>query len=164
MPKRYSQNHTFRITFLTLTLVILLLLLAGCSGPGRIPNNEKPATPLPTKVPPAPQQLYMKAGQYENFSYWGHTIAVNYSSAYPTQKIKVTVDGSEKVLQKELTDSPNGIDWNDGNLSFTLKPVVWEKRDNQDIPIYESTWNTTEVYFIARILAPTSDVSGGPKI
>ena len=94
----------------------------------------------------------------------GHTIAFNYISAYPSQKFSVTVDGSEKVIQKELADNPNGIDWSEGNIVFTLKPVVWEKRDGQNIPLYESTWNTTEVYFVARIIAPISHKTGGSTL
>jgi len=163
MTKRHSQNHTFRITYVTLAFVVFLLFLAGCSRPEKIAYNETPAAPLPTIVPTASHQLYIKAGQYENFSYWGHAIAVNYTSAYPSQKFSVAVDGSEKVIQKELSDSPNGIDWIEGNISFTLKPVVWEMREGQNIPIYESTWNTSEVYFIARSRGPTYKVNGAVR-
>ena len=160
MTKRHSQNHTFRITYVTLTFLVFLLFLAGCSRPEKIVNNETPAAPLPTLVPPASHQIYINAGQHENFCTWGHTIAVNYISAYPSQKFSVTVDGSERVIQKELTDNPSGIDWIEGNLSFTLKPVVWEMREGQNIPIYEGTWNTSEVYFIARIRESTYKVNG----
>ena len=163
MLKRHSQKHTFTIIFVTLAFVVFFLILAGCSTPGKIANDETPAALLPTLVPAAPHQMYIKAGQYENFSYWGHTIAVNYTSAYPSQKFSVAVDGSEKAIQKELTDSPNGIDWIEGNLSFTLKPVVWEMREGQNIPIYESTWNTSEVYFIARSRGPTYKVNGAVR-
>jgi len=148
-------------------LIIFSILVAGCiSEPGKVTKNETPTAPLPPPappVPPAPHQLYIKSGQLEQFAFWGHTIAVNYSSAYPTQIVKVAVDGSEKVIQKELTESPNGIDWKEGNLSFTLKPVVWEIREGQNVPIYESTWNTNEVYFVVHVILPPSEVTEGPN-
>ncbi|MDO9324212.1 MAG: hypothetical protein Q7T80_04550 [Methanoregula sp.] len=155
-------------------LIIFSLFVAGCvSEPGKVAKNETPPAPLPSKtlqvppvsqVPPAPHQLYIKNGQREQFTFWGHPIAVNYVSAYPTQIVKISVDGSEKVIQKELTDSPNGIDWKEGNLIFTLKPVVWEMREGQNIPIYESTWNTSEVFFVVHVTLPSSEVTGGPKL
>jgi hypothetical protein len=162
MPFFPSRRHAFKIIYVPLTFVVILSLIAGCSGSGTIAHNDTPAASLPNKVPPAPHQIYIKEGQHENFSYWGHTITVNYTSAYPTQIIKVTIDGSETVLQKEVTDSPQGIDWRGSNLSFTLKPVVWEIRDGQNVPIYESTWNTREVYFEVEVLMPLSEVTGGP--
>lgn len=147
--------------------IIFSILVAGCvSEPSKVAKNETSTAPLPPiapPVPPAPHQLYIKTGQLEQFTFWGHTIAVNYTSAYPTQIVKVAVDGSEKVLQKELTESPNGIDWKEGNLSFTLKPVVWEIREGQNVPIYESTWNTSEVYFVVHVILPSSEVTGGPN-
>jgi hypothetical protein len=157
------NRYVFKIPGVILGLLVLFLVFSGCSGPGRIADNETPVTPPATQVPAAPHQLYVKEGQYENFSYWGHTIAINYSSAYPSKNFLIVVDGSEKVIQKNLTDSPRGIDWSEGNISLTLKPVVWELRNGQNVPIYESTWNTTEVYFIVHIIDPTSQVAGGAK-
>ena len=161
-------------------LIIFSLFAAGCVyEPSKVTKNEIPAAPLPSKtlqvpppslppkasqVPPAPYQLYIKTGQLEQFTFRGHTITVNYASAYPTQIVKIAVDGSEKVIQKELTDSPTGIDWKEGNLTFTLKPVVWEMREGQNIPIYESTWNTSEVYFVMHGILLPSEVTGDPKL
>ena len=156
-------DRFFRIILVMFSLLVFSIILTGCvSDPGKIAKNQTPAAQLPIKVSPEPLQQYIKAGQLETFTYWGHAIEFNYSSANPSQKFLVTVDESEKLIQKELTDSPNGIYWNEGNLSFTLKPVVWEMRDGQNVPIYESTWNTTEVYFTVNIIAPTSHVTGGP--
>ena len=160
-----SRDRSLRNALVILALLIFLTFLAGCVSPNdKIVNNETPATPLPTCVPIAPQKVYIKAGQHQNFSYMGHTVAFNYITAYPSQTFSVTVDGSEKVIQKELADDPKGIDWSEGNLSFTLKPVIWEKREDQNIPIYESTWNTTEVYFIANIISSTCNVTGGSRL
>ena len=156
-----------RFIVATAIVIILSISATGCfSEPGNVAKNETPAaslSPSEQPVPPAPYQFYIKTGQLEQFTYWGHTIAVNYSSSYPTQIVKVAVDGSEKVIQKELTESPNGIDWKEGNLSFTLKPVVWKIREGQNVPFYESTWNTSEVYFVVGILLPPSEVIGGPN-
>lgn len=136
-----------KMFFLLIVVLVFLsiILVTGCvSKPGKIANNE--TAPLPT-VPPAHKQLYIEAGQLEQFTYRGHNIAVNYTSAHPTQIVKVTLDGSERIIQKEPTENPIGMYWKEGNLSFTLKPVVWEIRDSQKIPFYEKTWNTTELYF-----------------
>ncbi len=132
---------------LLIVAIIAAAAVVGCISqpPGEKITNETP--PPVTTVPPAPKQLYIKAGQFEEFTYWGHNITVNYTSAYPTQEVKVILDGSERTLQKKLTESPAGIYWKEGNLSFALKPVVWEIRDSQKIPFYESKWNTSEIYF-----------------
>jgi hypothetical protein len=72
---------------------------------------------------------------------------LNYIQSYPSQNVKVTIDGVEKTFQIGLMDNPAGIYWKEGNLRFTIKPVVWEIRDSQKVPLYEKTWNTTELYF-----------------
>lgn len=123
---------------------MLAVVVSGCN---EAEKDEMPHVPEQTLVPPAPKLLYVKAGQFEQFTYWGHNIVVNYTSAYPIQIVKVTLEGVERIFQKEPTESPVGIYWKEGNLSFSLKPVVWEIRDGQKIPIYESTWNTSEIYF-----------------
>ena len=135
--------------------IVFVILVTGCiSKPSMTPKNETPT------VPPAPNQLYVKVGQPEQFTYWGHNISINYTSAYSTQNMKVTLDGAERTFQKESTESPAGIYWKEGNLSFTLKPVVWEIRQGQKVPIYESTWNTSEIYFEVQIMF-ASKVTGG---
>ncbi|MDO8728112.1 MAG: hypothetical protein Q7J35_18825 [Candidatus Methanoperedens sp.] len=129
--------------------VILLAFVSGCvSKPDEITGNETPA-PISSIVSPAPVQLYIKAGQSEQFIYKSHTITVNYTSAYPLHIVRVTFDGTEKIIQKETSESPGGIYWKEKDISFTLKPVLWEIRDLEKIPIYEKTWNTTELYFEA---------------
>ena len=163
MPQNQSRNRPYRIIGIALGFLVVFLVVSGCSGPARITENGTPANTLPVNpVPPAPRQVYVPAGEKENFTYWGHMIVINYVSASPSQKILVNIDGSETVITRNHTDSPKGIDWNEGNLSFTLKPVVWEMRDGQRVPIYERTWNTREVYFEAGILMPMSEVTGGP--
>jgi hypothetical protein len=163
MPFFPFRHHAFTIISVPLTFVVFFSFIAGCSGPGTVAHNDTPAATLPATVHPSPHQIYITEGQHENFSYWGHTIAVSYTSAYPTQIVNVTIDGSETVLQKNLTDSPHGIDWSARNVSFTIKPVVWELRDGQNVPLYERTWNTREVYFEVQVLLPASEVTGGPN-
>lgn len=162
MPVNQASNRAFGIIGATLGLLVVLLLFSGCSGPARITDNGTSETPLTAQpLPAAPRQLYIEAGQQENFTYWGHTIAVNYASAFPSQKILVAIDGSERLITRNLTDSPKGIDWSEANLSFTLKPVIWEMRNGQKVPLYERTWDTREVYFITTILLPPPGVTGG---
>ena len=135
-----------------LLLIFMVVILMGCiTKPSGILKNE---TTAPPGVPQAPRQVYLKAGQVEQFSYEGHNFTINYVSAYPLQTLIVGVDGSEKKIQKEITDSPRGIYWNEWDFDFAIKPVSWEIRDGRGIPIYEKTWNTTELYF---------EVSGGGK-
>lgn len=155
---------------LSLTVAIVM---AGCvSEPRDITKNETVTTPVATDTPaitstpvttnvtpptvptgfdaPAPYQLYIKAGQIYQFTYGIYerrNFTINYISAYPTQIVKITFDGYEKIIQKEIYDSPTGIYWSEGKFGFTLKPVVWEMRDSQQIPKYGRTWNTTELYF-----------------
>jgi len=142
------------------------ILIAGCiSKSGEIVKTETPTiTPVPPSitVPPAPRQFYLRVGQSEQFIYWDHNITINYFSGYPNQIIKITLDGVEKTFQKELTENPIGIYWKEGNLSFTIKPVIWEIRNGQNIPVYESTWNTTEIYFKMQGM-PISEITGGPQ-
>ena len=129
-------------------VLVLMIILFGCvSKPSQMTKNETPVTPPSINVPPAPKELYIKVGQSEQFTYWGHNIEINYISAYPKQTVKVTVNGKEKNIEVEITAPPRGIYWKEGNLSFVLKPVVWEVRNGQRVPIYEKTWNTTELYF-----------------
>ena len=152
------QNRTKMRPWFIVAMVIVIslsILVTGCvSEPGKVTENISPAPSLPASGLPvisAPYQIYIKSGQHEEFTYRSHTITVDYTSAYPTQIIKVAVDGSEKVIRRDLAENPNGIDWKDGDLSFTLKPVVWEIREGQNIPVYESTWNTGEVQFAVRV-------------
>jgi len=120
-------------------LILACIIMSGC-----LEEETK-------QVPPAPKQLYLKVGQSKQFNYWGHDIAITYVSSFPKQTVRVVVDGVEKVFEKELNASPRGIYWKDDNLTFALKPVVWELRNGQKVPIYEKTWNTTELYFDVRV-------------
>jgi len=135
---------------------LILTVMNGClSKPfTEVPRNEAKVSSLnqtPPQsqliMPPAPMQSYLKAGEVEHFTYWKHNITINYLSSKPKQMIKVNVDGAERTFQKEHTDNPRGIYWREGNLSFALKPVVWERRDGEIVPIYERTWGTNEIYF-----------------
>ncbi len=140
------------------SVLVIMALVAGCVTENKTVDQkttpqtvtQAPATKIPS-VPPAPKQLYITVGQSEQFTYWGHNIVIDYTSAYPDQIVQVTVDGVETTFQRGLSESPTGIYWKDGNLSFTLKPVLWETRDGQRIPFYEKTWDTTELYFEAMI-------------
>ncbi len=143
---------------------LIVVAATGCVfKPDDLTKNETPTTLVTTGMPTttdlvssiehtdtvssAPKQLYIKAGQHEQFIYRGHNITINYTSAYPTQTVKITFDGTEKIIQKELTESPTGIYWREGEFSFTLLPVAWEIRDGQRGPSYGKSWNTTELYF-----------------
>lgn len=126
--------------------LFFLLLTSGCAFQSQ--KETEPEQPQPSgKVPPAPKSFYITVGQSEEFTYWDHDIVISYLSASPVQSIKITVDGEEKTIERELTADPRGVYWDKGNLSFALKPVSWEVREGQRVPIYEGTWNTTELYF-----------------
>ncbi|NJD77097.1 MAG: hypothetical protein FIB08_08395 [Candidatus Methanoperedens sp.] len=129
-------------------LILMVTILTGCiSKLEATTKNETSDTNPQINVPSAPRQIYIRAGQAEQFTYRGHNITINYTSAYPIQTLKVSVDGTDKKIQKETTGSPRGIYWKDRGLDFTIKPVSWEVRDGQRVPLYEKTWNTTELYF-----------------
>jgi hypothetical protein len=136
---------SFKIILLS---AIVLGITSGCVMISTVDDvkHENLSPPSTITVPPAPKQAHLKVGQSEKFTYWGHNITVNYTSSYPDQIVKLTLDGKEKNIEVELNASPRGIYWQEDNLSFALKPVVWEIRNNQRVPIYENTWNTTEIY------------------
>lgn len=142
-----------KLKILVIGLIAISLIVSGCiSEPSK--NTSKPfknttneQSSLTTPVSKAPKQLIIEAGKVEQFTYNGHNIEVNYTSAYPIQIINVKFDGFQRTFQRNLTENPNGIFWKEQNFSFVLKPVVWEIRDSQKIPIYEKTWNTNEIYF-----------------
>jgi len=130
---------TLRILFLILLLTSSVLVILGCMN-----KWEEQASV-------APKFFYLKPGQSEEFTYGGHKITVIYVSSFPKQIVKVVVDGTEKTFERDLNTSPKGIYWKHNNLIFAIKPVVWVFRDGQKIPIYEKTWNTTEIYFEVRL-------------
>jgi len=133
-----------KITF----IIFLIVLVIGCvQKPDIVPTNQAPETIQGEDIPPAPKQLYISEGQSEQFTYWNHNITIDYISSYPIQTIEITVDGIEKKIVKEISESPRGIYWNDLNLSFSLRPVAWETRDGKRIPFFGKSWNTTELYF-----------------
>lgn len=164
----YGMKNSSRMKSVRIWMVLALIAAAaaGCiSKPDVTKNNGTQATPITTPITttltpstgqsgfdsPAPYQLYIKAGQTYQFTYVGN-FSVNYVSAYPTQIVKIAFDGHEKTIQKELYENPNGIYWSEGKFHFNLNPVVWEIRDGQRGPVYESTWNTTELYLEVREL------------
>jgi|GEM_PF-1483402 len=166
--KNINQNEfsgTIGIWLAAILIVLILIPITGCISKSpdisenSIDENQSPSET--TDVAPAPWQTYIKAGKYEQFVFWGNNITIDYISAYPVQIIEITFNGSEKIIRKELTDSPGGVYWTEGNISFNLKPVVWEKRDTQMVPIYESTWNTSEI-FIAISADTPAQIPGGP--
>lgn len=133
-----------KITF----IIFLIVLITGCvQKPGIMPTNQAPEKIQGEEIPPEPKQLYISEGQSEQFTYWNHNITIEYISSYPIQTIEITLDGIEKKIVKEISESPGGIYWDDENLSFSLRPVTWETRDGKRIPFYEKSWNTTELYF-----------------
>ena len=132
-------------TKILILLCVICVAIAGCL-------KEESSKEELKRVPPAPKQLYLKTGQFESFVYWGHNITVAYVSSFPKQTVRIVVDGVEKVFERELNASPRGIYWKESNLTFVLKPVIWEFRNGEKIPIYEKTWNTTELYFEVRVV------------
>jgi flagellar basal body-associated protein FliL len=156
-----------------IAMALIAVAAAGCvSKPNDIAKNETVTTPVATYVPvtinvtpstgqtefhaPAPYQLYIKAGQIYQFTYGGifherRNFTVNYTSAYPTQIVKISFNGHEKTIRKEIYDVVSNLtSWGEGGFGFTLSPVSWEIRDGQRLPAYLSTWNTTELYLEVR--------------
>ena len=126
-----------------MTLKILFLILLTLTILGCVSKWEKQTD----QASVAPKFFYLKLGQSKEFTYSDHNITVTYVSSFPKQIVKVVVDGTEKTFKRDLNASPRGIYWKYNNLIFAIKPVVWVFRDGQKIPIYEKTWNTTEIYF-----------------
>lgn len=147
-----------------IALALMVVVASGCvSNLSDTTKNETITTPVATGTPiatnvtpsagqtefhaPAPYQLYIKTGQVYQFIYYNRNFTVYYSSAYPTQIVKITFDGYEKTIQKERYEAVSYLpSWIEGGFVITLSPVSWEIRDGQRGPVYLSTWNTTELY------------------
>ena len=160
-----GRKGDFRKKDLLIWIAMALIVVAatGCiSKPSDI-NNKTVTMPVSTNTPvipdvtpsikptgflsSAPYQLYITSGQIYQFTYGGQNFTINYISAYPTQIVKITFDGHEKIIQKETYEAVSYLpSWIEGGYSFTLSPVSWEIRDGQRGPVYLSTWNATELY------------------
>lgn len=139
--------------------VALVILLPACvTKPGGLGTVESRSH---TGVPPAPAGVYITPGQSEEFTYRGYIIKVRYISAYPEHLVKVRVDGNEKLIYVNANASPGAIYWKQNSLSFSLKPVVREFRDGTMVPVYERTWNTSEVYLEVSVPLSASITGGG---
>ena len=107
------------------------------------------------EIPPAPEGFFIEEGQDINFTYWDHNISINYLSADP-QRVLVKVNGKViNEINKSIDDSPRGVYWKFEDLRFELKPVIWRiNEEGRNLPYFEETWNTTELYFEVCILSP----------
>jgi hypothetical protein len=144
------RNISTRLIILLMLSIVLFGLGFGCLGSGpetknsTLSNNTSNTSSTP--VTSAPAQIYVKAGDVGVVDYDGHHIEVEYTIADSINSMEVKTDGASKVFQKKLEDDPAGIYWEENGLHYGIKPVIWETRDTQEVPIYEESWNTTEIY------------------
>lgn len=132
----------------TLLTLVFLTVLSGTILGGCVEQRENNLSKGKNdNVPPAPASMYLSLGESRQLSYWNHTITVSFTLSNTDRAIIVTVDEQSKTFIKNADDNPRGIYWGENNLNFEIKPVLWEIRDNKEIPIYEKTWNTSEIYF-----------------
>jgi|GEM_PF-6027191 hypothetical protein len=135
-------------SLVTLLTLVFLTVLSGTTLGGCVEQRENNLSKGKNdNVPPAPASMYLSLGESKQLSYWNHTITVSFTSSNMDRVIIVTVDEQSKTFIKNVSDNPRGIYWEENNLNFEIKPVLWEVRDNKEIPIYEKTWNTSEIYF-----------------
>jgi len=129
-------------TIVGLVAIIIAALFFSCSVGQR-------------EVLPAPKGFFIKEGEDINFTYWDYDISINYLSADP-QQVLVKVDGKViKEINKSIDDFPRGVYWKFEDLRFELKPVIWRiNEEDRNLPYFEETWNTTELYFEVCILSP----------
>ncbi|MDK2875855.1 MAG: hypothetical protein PWQ22_265 [Archaeoglobaceae archaeon] len=128
-----------------LAFVLAVVAIATILGLYHIKLENAPEAS--NSAPIDPKQLFLKAGQSESFRYWSHEISVEYTKDGETHLIKIVVDEKTTFIKKNTTDGPSGIYWSEEGLYFAIKPVVWEERGNERIPVFEKTWNVTEIYF-----------------
>lgn len=136
-------------------VLVFIIILSGCiatpngSEPGETANTKEAVEgpQEPSHVPTAPLQFYLHPGDTKAFTFMDLEIEVTYISAQPKQLVRVKANDEERLIEVDLDDTPTGISWKINDVSFELKPVIWETRDGQEIPFYERTWNTTELYF-----------------
>ncbi len=77
----------------------------------------------PTSVSVPPYGFNIEVGESRQFTYFSYDIAVSYLSASPKQVVIVTLDGKEKLIEVDTTFT-GAIYWEDGDLDFSLIPVI----------------------------------------
>jgi hypothetical protein len=141
------RNINTRLIILLMLSIVLFSLSLGCTNKNNDVKNDTVLNNTSSSVvPPAPKQIYIKVGGAEAFDYAGHNIEIDYTYGKSTNIIKVNVDGHKTIFQKNIDDDPAGVYQKENGLHFAIKPVIWETRGSQNVPIYEETWNTSEIY------------------
>lgn len=132
-------------------LVVGVLIVVGCvenngkTNQTTAENQTKDIKPS-SNVTIAPKQFFMKPGQSEHFNYWNHEIVINYTKDAEMHLIEVIVDGKTTLIRKNASGYPRGEYRSIDDLHFSVKPVVWEERDGRKVPVFEKTWNVSEIY------------------
>jgi len=119
---------------LVVSIVIFFLLCVFCAY-----KNQS------QKILVAPFVVYLKSGNGANFTYLGYNVEVNYFTCKNRSYIVVEVNGDKKVFKRNFSDDPHGIYWRKDQILISIKPVVWVYRNGERIPVYEKSWNTTEI-------------------
>ncbi len=161
MRKTIKQNLNLKILLVS-SIIATMVLLAGCV---QKPEELKPTpnitlTPTTQEAPStktseaiaAPSQSYVKVSEKKTIKYRNHNITLFYESSSPDQILNIVVDGEESVVKIDPTvECPNhqcGYYWHNGNLSFSIRPIIWKTGEEGRITwLYSETWNTNDVYF-----------------
>ncbi len=121
-------------------LFVFAVMLGGCiNEPGQDGGVNE------SEVSVMPRQLYLDEGGSASFSYHGHNISVEFWVVDGLRRVRITLDGVEKTVERNAS-AVGGVFWRTGGLGFAVKPVIWEVREGRDTPIYEKTWNVSQVY------------------
>ena len=100
-----------------------------------------------TQVSPAPYMGYLKVGENTTFKYSGKSVKIDFRSENDYSVFTIEVDGTEKMLKVKKDSEGKAISDTISGLHIVIKPVEWEERNGQLVPIYEKSWNSSEVYF-----------------
>ncbi len=116
--------------------LLVLIFSSGCLSPQQLPGE--------------PKQIFLQAGESENFVYYDHEISISYHASSPAQKFELVIDGEKEIIDIDLNTSCPGstcfYSSKKGDITYTMQPVTWENRDGGRVWSFGS-WNTSEIYF-----------------
>lgn len=141
---------------LVFVFVIIVLIVLGYLTYWQIQIAQE--IPMKESAIAQPASFFLNVSQTATIEYFDHTISVNYISSLPMQKIKVTVDGEEKLIERERVDCTKscGEYWTVDNLNLKVEPVTWVENTEGQLVWNLETWNTNEIYFEANYITGQS--------
>jgi len=104
-------------------------------------GSEKHATSI------APFLGYINVNETKYIKYRNKEIKISFISNGKVKRVNVTIGEScSKEIKIGNRVDGRGIYFTFCGMHFSIKPVEWVKRENELIPFYEKSWNTTQIF------------------